>query len=153
MSFFTCLKRSILEADFRKPARPRRRSRPQLEMLEDRLAPAVVAPTGAPTPTDNDFTGLQIAIVGATSGEIITSNVTAINEPPVNTVPGPQNTNVNTPITFSGANQISISDPDAGGNSVQVTLTVSHGTLTLNGTSGLTFSFPPTPTATPWAMA
>ncbi|MCS6852422.1 MAG: cadherin-like domain-containing protein, partial [Gemmataceae bacterium] len=60
------------------------------------------------------------------------------NQPPVNTVPGPQSTNEDTSLTFTGT--ISIADPDAGSNPVQVTLTVTNGVLTLSGTTGLTFS-------------
>lgn len=65
-----------------------------------------------------------------------------LNLPPVNTVPGPQATNEDTPLVFSSANgnQISISDPDAGANPVQVTLTATNGTLTLSTTAGLTFT-------------
>jgi hypothetical protein len=68
--------------------------------------------------------------------------VTAVNDGPVNTVPGPQNTAQNTPLTFSSGsgNHVAISDVDAGTNAVQVTLTVTNGTLTLNGTSGLAFT-------------
>ena len=64
------------------------------------------------------------------------------NQPPVNSVPGAQSTNENTPLTFStaGGNGISISDPDASGGAEQVTLTVSDGNLSLAGTSGLSFS-------------
>lgn len=64
------------------------------------------------------------------------------NLPPVNTVPGAQTTNGNTPLVFSSANsnQISVADPDAGSNPLKVTLSVTNGTLTLSGTSGLTFT-------------
>jgi large repetitive protein len=49
--------------------------------------------------------------------------------------------NENTPLVFSSANsnQISIADADAGTSPVRVTLTATEGTLTLNGTSGLSF--------------
>ena len=60
------------------------------------------------------------------------------NRPPVNTIPfATQTTLENQPLTFAG-NSISISDPDAGTNPVQVTLTVMGGTATLSTTSGLT---------------
>jgi hypothetical protein len=68
-------------------------------------------------------------------------DITAVNDAPVNTVPGPQGTNQNTPLSFSGGNAISVSDVDAGGSTIQVTLTATNGTLTLSGTSGLSFSF------------
>jgi Bacterial Ig domain/Calx-beta domain/Bacterial cadherin-like domain len=69
--------------------------------------------------------------------------INALNDPPVNMVPGSQATNQNTPLTFSSGNgnQISVADPDAGTNNIQVTLTATNGTITLNGTSGLSFSF------------
>ena len=60
---------------------------------------------------------------------------------PVNTVPGAQSTGVTTPKVFSAANgnAISITDADAGGASNEVTLGVTSGSLTLAGTTGLTF--------------
>ncbi|HET6977403.1 MAG TPA: Ig-like domain-containing protein [Pyrinomonadaceae bacterium] len=69
--------------------------------------------------------------------------ISSVNDAPVNTVPGLQNTNQSTPLTFSSGNgnQVSVADPDAGANVVQVTLTVSNGTLTLSGTAGLSFTF------------
>jgi hypothetical protein len=75
----------------------------------------------------------------ATRGIIIT----AVNDGPVNTVPGAQGTAQNTPIVFSSGNSnlIAVTDPDAGTNNIQVTLTATNGTLTLSGTSGLSFSF------------
>ena len=64
------------------------------------------------------------------------------NQPPVNTVPGAQNVLEDGSLTFSAGagNQVSISDPDAGNNVVEVTLTVTDGVLTLAGTTGLSFS-------------
>jgi YVTN family beta-propeller protein len=71
-----------------------------------------------------------------------------IDQPPVNAVPGAQEVTGNeTPstgdaIVFSvaGGDAISTSDPDAGTNTVQVSLGVSDGTLTLAQTTGLSFS-------------
>jgi hypothetical protein len=65
-----------------------------------------------------------------------TITVDAVNDPPVNTVPVSQNANGSQPIVFSQGNnnQISIYDPDADINPVQVTLTASTGTLTLGTT-------------------
>ena len=72
----------------------------------------------------------------------VTLNVTAINDAPVHTVPAAQNTSLNTAAIFStgNGNAISVSDVDAGSNPIEMTLAVSNGTLTLAGTSGLTFS-------------
>ncbi len=68
--------------------------------------------------------------------------VTGVNDAPVNSVPGAQVTNQDTPLVFSSANGnvISISDVDAGSNSVQATVEAANGTLTLNGVGGLTFT-------------
>jgi Subtilase family/Bacterial Ig domain len=64
------------------------------------------------------------------------------NQPPVNTVPGTQSVLEDGSLTFSSANsnQVSISDPDAGNNQVEVALTGTDGLLSLNGTTGLSFS-------------
>ncbi len=70
----------------------------------------------------------------------MTIDVTAVNDGPVNTVPGLQATSENNPIVFSsaGGNAIAVSDLDAA--SLQVTLTATNGTLTLASTLGLAFS-------------
>ncbi len=66
--------------------------------------------------------------------------VTPVNDAPVNSVPGPQTTNEDTPLVFNagGGNLISISDVDAG--TVEVTLAGTNGRITLSGTAGLSFS-------------
>ncbi len=78
----------------------------------------------------------------ASAPATVSITVNAVNDAPVNTVPAPQTTAENTPITFStgNSNAISIADVDAGSNEVQVTLTANNGTMTLSGTTGLTFS-------------
>lgn len=67
--------------------------------------------------------------------------VNGINDAPINTVPGPQTTAEDTPLTFSASNgnQIAISDIDAGDNSVKVVITATNGTITLDTLSGLSF--------------
>ena len=71
-----------------------------------------------------------------------TTTIAPVNDAPVNTVPGPQTTLEDTSLVFSAAqgNAISIADEDAGSQPVQVTLAVTHGTLTLGSNAGLTFS-------------
>ena len=61
-----------------------------------------------------------------------TFTAAAVNQAPVNTVPGPQSTNEDTALVFSSANGnlISVSDADAGGGAVKVTLGSTNGTLT-----------------------
>ncbi|MEC4813836.1 MAG: Calx-beta domain-containing protein [Scytonema sp. PMC 1069.18] len=75
-----------------------------------------------------------------------TNNVSVLlnqfNYAPVNTVPlEVQSTNANTPLIFNTAqgNSISTSDPDAGNQPVQITLTATNGTITLSAITGLTF--------------
>ncbi len=48
--------------------------------------------------------------------------------------------NEDSSLVFSGSNAISVADSDSGSNADSLTLTVSHGTLTLGSTSGLTFT-------------
>jgi hypothetical protein len=69
-------------------------------------------------------------------------SVTAVNDAPVNSVPGAQSAAVNTPKVFSTANgnAISVSDVDAGTAAIQVQLTATNGTVTLGSVSGLLFS-------------
>ncbi|MDY7229133.1 Ig-like domain-containing protein [Hyalangium rubrum] len=88
----------------------------------------VTSPTPDPTSENNNDTE--------------TTGIAATNDAPVNTVPGPQTTPEDTPLVFSPANgnPVSIADPDAGTEPVQVTLTVTNGTLTLGSTPGLTFT-------------
>ena len=85
-----------------------------------------------------NFTGTVNIIVSARDGrgglisDALVLTVTPIdNDPPVNHVPGTQTILQNRPLYFGGANQISISDPDAGNNPVKTTLTTTNGTLTL----------------------
>ncbi|MEQ1852782.1 MAG: Calx-beta domain-containing protein, partial [Chthoniobacteraceae bacterium] len=72
----------------------------------------------------------------------VTITVAPVNDPPVNSVPGAQTTNEDTPLVFSSGNGnlISISDVDAGGGIVRVTLNPTNGRVTLSTTAGLTFA-------------
>ena len=101
------------------------------------------------TPAANSTANGSFSIQGATSasdaalsGPVVgaTITVTAVNDPPVNHVPGSQNITQNSTLTFIGGNQISISDVDAGANSVRTTLTATNGTVSLATTTGLSFS-------------
>ncbi len=120
----------------------------------DRLTGAFswTAPTGATgvfrfviLVSDRPPTG--VAGARATSdAEEFTVTVVDTNQPPVNSVPGGQTTNEDTPLVFSAANSnlISIADPDAAAGAVRVTLSVAagSGTLTLAGVAGLDFDGP-----------
>ncbi|MDX1698471.1 MAG: cadherin domain-containing protein, partial [Thiohalobacterales bacterium] len=65
-----------------------------------------------------------------------------VNDAPENTVPGAQTIEQDGMLLFSSATgtALSVSDFDAGSNSVQVTLKVDSGTVNLSGTRGLSFS-------------
>ena len=72
----------------------------------------------------------------------MTVDVTAVNDAPIHSVPAAQSTSGTTPLTFStlNANGITVADPDVSGATMEVTLSVSNGSLSLSGTSGLRFS-------------
>src|SRR5262249_24618987 len=90
---------------------------------------------------DNNPNNFAVGL-GYAAGGLNLIIATGVNDTPVNTVPGPQATIEDTPLVFSTANgnRIAVSDGDAGNNPVKVTLSVTHGTLPLSGTNGLTFS-------------
>lgn len=71
----------------------------------------------------------------------VTLAVTATNDAPVNTVPGLQTVLQGGTLVFDTGhgNALSIADVDAGSSAMQVTLTATHGLVTLSGTSGLAF--------------
>jgi autotransporter-associated beta strand protein len=76
-----------------------------------------------------------------TSTQLNLAVATGLNQPPVISNPATQPATEDVALVFSAANSnaISISDPDAGANPVQLTLTAGHGKLTLAGLAGLTF--------------
>lgn len=74
--------------------------------------------------------------VDITPPQEFTITVTAINDPPEWTTPGAQTAGQETDLTIPG---ISLTDVDAGGNELVVTLVALSGTLTLNDTANLTF--------------
>lgn len=87
--------------------------------------------------------GLAVASTGTALPAIqrtVTINITADNDAPTLTVPGPQSTQEDMAKVFSfgNGNQISIADADAGNGSLTVTLTALNGTFTLASTTGIT---------------
>ena len=89
---------------------------------------------------DTSSTGGNTAIAAAAA--TLSTAITALNDAPANAAPAGQYTAFNTPLMFSVANgnAISISDVDAGGASLQQTLAVGNGTLSLTTTAGLTIT-------------
>jgi hypothetical protein len=75
-----------------------------------------------------------------TDTKTVTLIVTAVNDAPVNNVPGAQTAQQNIALGFNTANgnAISITDVDAGNGLMTVTLTASNGTLSLGSLSGIT---------------
>jgi CSLREA domain-containing protein len=106
--------------------------------------------TFTPAPNANGSAAVTLVLKdngGATGGGQDTSapqtfnvNVTAVNDAPVNSVPIAQTTPRQSPLVFSGPNGFSVADVDIGTGSVRLTLSATHGTLTLGGTAGLTFA-------------
>ncbi|MGO4830764.1 beta strand repeat-containing protein, partial [Rhizobiaceae sp. 2RAB30] len=104
--------------------------------------------TTAVNATGNVVLDIEINDGGNTGGGALTAtttvtlDVTAVNDAPVNSMPAAQATNEDTALVFSSgnSNRISISDVDAGSGIVSVTLAASNGLLTLQGTTGLSFS-------------
>ena len=94
--------------------------------------------TGSYTP-DPDFNGSDsftyTASDGASGSNIatVTMTVNPVNDPPVNTVPGPQSAAPDTDTPITG---LAIQDIDAGTNIIQTTLSVSHGTLVVTPNGG-----------------
>ncbi|MBR1121079.1 VCBS repeat-containing protein [Bradyrhizobium lablabi] len=84
--------------------------------------------------------------VGGAGGDTILSavkaQVFALNQAPVNDVPGAQSVAANTNLVFNaaGGNAVSISDADGASGNPTVTLSVAHGALTLGSLTGLTFT-------------
>ncbi|QEL17930.1 YDG domain-containing protein [Limnoglobus roseus] len=82
-----------------------------------------------------------ISYVGG-DGNDVTLTVTQIaGAAPINTVPGPQSGFEDTDLVFSTANGNLISVADAGlSTPIKITITATHGVLTLSGTAGLSFT-------------
>ena len=95
--------------------------------------------------SDTPDTGTRTITIQANDGSALNSlsllatkqvSVAAVNDAPVDHVPGPQSSVQNLPLVFSGSNAITITDVDANGGNETVTLAVTNGTLTLGSTPG-----------------
>jgi hypothetical protein len=114
------------------------------------IAAANLSYTTAPDDTADVTLGVSIndggntGSGGALSSGVsnITLNVSAVNDAPAVAAPAAQSVNQGSTLVFSSAtgNPVVISDIDAGSASVQVTLSVSGGTLTLATVAGLVFT-------------
>ncbi len=115
-----------------------------LSALGSALAGTVYTPnanfagTGTLTMVSNDL-GNSGSGGARMDTDVVTINVSAINDAPVNSVPGSQLTNEDVARVFSTANGNAIAITDADASSVQVTLTATNGTVTLGSRTGLTF--------------
>ncbi|MDA1231571.1 MAG: Ig-like domain-containing protein, partial [Planctomycetota bacterium] len=90
---------------------------------------------GAEAPlTDSFIFTVTDGIGSPTASQTFNITIAARNDTPVNTTPAAQNTPQNTPLVFStgNGNVVAISDDDAGGSNVEVTLNVTNGTVTLD---------------------
>jgi Bacterial Ig domain len=69
-------------------------------------------------------------------------SVAPYNRPPVNHLPAPQTVHEDSSLVFAPAlgNAVSLTDVDAGANSLRLTLAVTNGALTLGATAGLAFA-------------
>lgn len=76
-----------------------------------------------------------------TSVQTFTITVTSVNDAPINTVPLNPSTDQHTPLVFSTANSnaISVNDIDAGTDPIRITLTGTHGTVSLGSIAGIAF--------------
>jgi VCBS repeat-containing protein len=85
-----------------------------------------------PTQTDRTFTVTINDGVTTNAATTATLDFVAINDNPVNTVPGAQNAiTTDTDYAFNGAKTISVSDADAGSGLIHTTLSAVHGDLTV----------------------
>lgn len=86
---------------------------------------------------------IQGSFIGSINpGLAIMSISNNANDAPIHSLPGSQLVNEDNSLVFGVANgnAIGISDADAGNNTIQTTLSVVHGTLTLGSTSGITIT-------------
>lgn len=110
-----------------------------------------------PTTAPPRFVEFVATHAGATTGgppgppaPTATVTISAVNDAPQNSVPGPQTTLEDAALVLSpsNGNAISVADVDAGPGSIGVSLSVTNGALTLGTTAGLTFTAGANGTAT-----
>ncbi|MBL8919294.1 MAG: tandem-95 repeat protein [Myxococcaceae bacterium] len=104
---------------------------------------AAVLYTPAPGFNGNDsFTYTVSDSGGLTASATVTIIVGPANDPPSNTVPATATTAEDQPLTFSAAtmNGVSVADPDAANQQIQITLSATSGAVSLGTTTGLVFT-------------
>ncbi len=87
-----------------------------------------------------DSFSYTVSAGGGTESATVTVAVTAVNDAPVNTVPGVQAVTEDVPKVFSVANGNAISVADVDGGTLTTTVTVASGTLTAVSFAGATVS-------------
>ncbi|MFT3891575.1 MAG: putative Ig domain-containing protein [Anaerolineales bacterium] len=94
------------------------------------------------TPTANVTITITADDGSSTGSDTAIITITAINDSPVNSVPGTQTMDEDTALIFSAGNgnQISVNDVDVNTDSLEITLSTTNGTVTLAGTTGLNFT-------------
>ncbi len=94
--------------------------------------------------TDGGVLGRVQVTLGEGVAQQANSGYVELNDAPVNTLPGFQQGREDTPLAISGISVADIDaerDPDVNSRAIQVTLTVTHGVLSLAGpTTGVTFT-------------
>ena len=103
--------------------------------------------TPAPNLSGESTITVKVSDGAASASSTFKVTVTAVNDAPVNNVPGTQTTtedNASDPLVFSSAkgNAITVSDVDAGNANIKTTLTLTpaDGTLVLGSTANVTFT-------------
>ncbi len=76
-----------------------------------------------------------------TDDDTLAIAVTPVNDPPLNVVPATQTVSGGTPLTLStgGGNAIGVTDVNSGSGALRVSLATTTGSLSLDGTTGLSF--------------
>ncbi|MBD9375096.1 M10 family metallopeptidase C-terminal domain-containing protein [Rhizobium sp. ARZ01] len=107
------------------------------------IAAGKVAYGTAPNATSSVFLTISISDgQGGTATASVPINVTAVNDAPVNTVPALATVAENGSLVLSSANGngISVGDVDISGGFIKITLAATNGTISLSGTTGLSFT-------------
>jgi len=89
-----------------------------------------------PAQTDRTFTVTINDGAATNAATTATLDFVAINDVPVNTTPNNLNPMSDTDFAFTAGNTLSVTDPDAGGADIHVTLSTAHGNLSVSLAGG-----------------